>query len=294
MLSRDEERAKQASLLSSIGEDGSIASSSASQNPEDDLLFDDFDMSFPTPSRIMPTRRDKDRPQSTSASPTSSRCASVSSHSYITPIPSPRHTPSLSPISYSPAGSTKIQVSPRQRPEPTEAGSTNMGMSVSPLNIGRSNAWQIPSHPGALSLGNSTSSSRGVSASVGDRVSVSFSLPASTSSTPPAFRASSSVGLSTLSMTSVTGQRSWSDVARSSSSTGAISSPSGQGQPPTSGSASGSRVVQGQHPSRSLLSASLLANPHRTASPSFDSEDAELQYVLKLSLAEARDLEGTQ
>jgi hypothetical protein len=303
MLSRDEEIARRASLLSSTGEDGSAASTSASHthptnlsNQEDDLLFDmtdDFDMNLISPARIPPIKRDKDKSQSTSMSPVSSRRASISPHLRITPIPSPRHTPSLSSVSYSPTGSTKIQVSPRQRPEPMEASSNNMGLPMSPLSAGRSNVWQIPprlSAEGLPSFGNGASSSRSVPASMSDWVSASISSRASASTSPgsPAFRASSSVSSLSRSMAPATGQRSWSDVARSSLPAEAVSASTGQDQPPMSGYTR-SQVAPAQRPSRSLLSASLAAN-QRPAAP--DSDDAQLQYVLQLSLAKASDREG--
>lgn len=304
MLSRDEEIANQASLPSSVGEGGSFANTGMNQthatdiaNLEDDLLFDmtdDFDVSFPSPSpsRLVPSKHEQDKSLSTSAPTASSGRASVS-QSYITSIPSPRHTPYLAPISYSPTGSTKIQVSPRQKPEPMEAGLKNVGLSMSPLSIGRSNVWQTPSHPsqgGSPSLGNVVGCSRSVPASMEDWIPASTPPRASTSASSTSSRASSSVSSLSHAMTSTAGQRSWSDVARSSLS---ISNQSGH-QPPTSSLTTRSRAVQERHPSRSLLSARLTTNQRPVAFPSFDSEDAELQYVLQLSLAEAKGRDGTE
>lgn len=297
MLSRDEEIARQTSLLSSAGEDGSAAGTSVSRaHPtklanQDGLLFnmtDDFDIGFPSSSQNPPVKRDEDTSQFPFISRASSRHASVSPHSRIAPMPSPRHTPSLSPLSYSPTGSTKLQVSPRQRLEPMVAGSSDMPSS--PVSVSRSTARQIPSClplGGTTSFGNGAVNSRSVPASsMHDWVLGSISPPTSASTSPssPAPRGGSVSSLSR-SVASTTGQRSWSDIARSTLPVGTVSVPRGQG-PPSSDATS--QVMQAQRPSHSLLSASLAANQ----GPAADSEDAQLQYAFHLSLAEAQDQEG--
>lgn len=296
MLSRDDELAKQQAILSSIATDTpsispTLVSSSRPGFESDDLLFDmtdDFDTSFPSPS-LATGSRGRRGGSSVSSSPMLSRRASKSSWSLdSTPTLSPHYTS----LHASPAGSTKIQVSPRPRPEPIEAGSSSTGISVSPLNIGHSDVWRVstwsdgvqgsPPPNETLGVGPSSSQSNWAPISASQRVS----LPASSASARTG-------GLNSLSMpvNSANGQRSWSAVARTSPSFAAtIPGASNTDSRSQWLSTALSRESPSSIPelSSSSLPASLEQNnAPSSALPIFESEDAELQYVLQLSLTEA-------
>lgn len=341
MLSRDEEMAKQHDILSSIRDAGpstvgpnnpSIPSTSfRSDFVEEDLLFDladDVDVNFPPPS---PSEGERRRTQSStpmSSAVSSRRTSSSTNTRFSTPIPSPRYSSSHASPSLSPTGSTKIQISPRRRPEPMEAGTS---ISASPLDLsslsftsGRSNVWNIPPRvirdepPSPREVG---SGARNPSASLTDWTTGSISVSTVGSSRAPELFPTSSVStsvrttgngsesLSTSGDDSAGVPKSWSSVARMlpqpSSST--IPTPAlnrdATPQRPSGSLPSGSSSLTGAHAtssSQSLLSASLVSKrdvdePSATPQPlpaqfEFESEEAELQYVLQLSLAEAKSL----
>lgn len=268
MLSRDEEALRQQDdeELASI-----IAESSTDLVDEDDLLFemtDDFD-NMPSSFR---RQRTLSRSSNTSSSATSAASHRTSSSPYLsTPTPSPKPTSAYnSSPSLSPTGSSKVRISPRLRDEPLEAG--GLGLSMSPLSLARinTNVWQTPpanhtpeDFPSfAITPG---SGSRHTAASLSDWTSVRSASPGDNS--PPS------------------GQRSWSAVARSTSSAGTSPTIEAIHRAPSTSS----NIVSGSTP-RAATTASLVSatRPTTNVAPDFDNEDDELQYVLQLSLAEAR------